>query len=469
MQNGFMQRRKGTDHFPLQCFRTKRSENINELLIGPYIVLCQLQQVLFHGCTFAAKIIKQEMSTENMAMGFDTLCIHGGHKKEGNRAHLTPIYASSTYTFDSAEQGVAVFKGEEEAFIYGRFGNPTIREAEAKIAMMEAFGLKNEDGSSLELAAILHASGMGAITTMLLGNLKSGDILLTHHSLYGGTQELLDKVLPNLGIEIMVVDFHNLQAVEETIRNNSRIRMMYLETPANPTLQCIDLEALCMIGKQHKLVVCADNTFATPYLQQPFRYGVDFVMHSTTKFLNGHGTAVGGVLVGRNNAHWKTTITKAHRLLGANCNAFEAFLLTNGLRTLGIRMERHCSNAQQVASFLESHPKISRVNYTGLSSHPDYEIAKKQMKMPSPVLSFELTDGFDAGKRFMNALHLCTNAVSLGTCDTILSHPASTTHVGVPREHRLESGITDGLIRMSVGMENIEDLINDIKNALGEA
>lgn len=402
------------------------------------------------------------MRTDNSSPGFDTICIHGGHKGEQHRAHLTPIYASSTYTFDSAEQGVAIFKGEEEGFIYGRFGNPTIREAEEKIALLEGFGL------DIGLNAILHSSGMAAITTMLLANLQNGDKIITHPSLYGGTQEMIDKILPGLGIEAIIVDFHDLRAVEETIRSNKDIRMMHLETPANPTLQCVDLEALCALGRQHDLIICADNTFATPYLQQPFRYGVDFVMHSTTKFLNGHGTAVGGVVVYRTDSpdERQQKLIKTHRLLGGNSNAFEAFLLTNGMRTLGIRMERHCSNAQQIAGFLETHPHIARVNFPGLRSHPDYDIAHKQMKMPSPVLSFELKGGFETGKRFMDALQLCTNAVSLGTADTILSHPASTTHVGVPRDVRLASGITDGLIRMSVGMENADDLIRDLEQAL---
>jgi methionine-gamma-lyase len=304
---------------------------------------------------------------------------------------------------------------------------------------------------------------------MLLGNLQSGDKIVTHYSLYGGTQEMIDKILPKLGIEAVFTDFHDTTAVANLIRETAGIRMMYLETPANPTLQCIDLEALCAIGRHHGLIICADNTFATPYLQQPFKHGVDFVMHSTTKFLNGHGTAVGGALVGRKNERWAGAITKTHRLLGGNCNAFEAFLLTNGMKTLGLRMERHCSNAQQVAEFLEAHPGVGQVNFPGLPSHPDHAIAKKQMRKPSPVLSFELKGGFDAGKRFMNALQLCTNAVSLGTVDTILSHPASTTHVGVPREQRIASGISDGLIRMSVGMENIEDLIRDLNDALAQA
>lgn len=398
--------------------------------------------------------------------GFDTLCIHGGHLPEQHRAHLTPIYASSTYTFDSTQQGIDIFQGNEDGYIYGRFGNPTIKEAEERIALLEGFGLLDENGQPLRLTAILHASGMAAVTTMLLGNLKAGDKIITHHSLYGGTQEMIDKILPGLGIESVIVDFHQPELVEAAIRADSSIKMMYLETPANPTLQCIDLEALTTLGKQHQLIICADNTFATPYLQQPFKYGVDFVMHSTTKFLNGHGTAVGGIVIGRDHKKMDGIIKKTHRLLGGNSNAFEAFLLSNGLRTFGLRMERHCDNADKVAAYLANHPAVEKVNFPGLASHPDHATAKKQMKRFGAVMSFELKGGFDAAVSFMDKLQLCTNAVSLGTCDTILSHPASTTHVGVPREKRLEFGITDGLVRLSVGMETITDLIADLEQAL---
>lgn len=398
--------------------------------------------------------------------GFDTLCIHGGHKAENNRSHLTPIYASSTYTFDSAEQAIAIFKGQEEGYVYGRFGNPTINEAEAKIALLEAYGLTDNNGNPLKLAAILHSSGMAALTTMLLSNVKAGEKIITHQSLYGGTQEMIDKILPGLGIQAIIVDFHNLNKVEETIKANKGISLMYIETPANPTLQCVDMEALAALGKQHGLTVCADNTFATPYLQQPFKYDVDFVMHSTTKFLNGHGTAVGGIVLGRDLEKMKTIVTKTHRLLGGNSNAFDAFVLTNGLRTFGLRMEKHCSNAQKVAEYLEAHEGVVKVNYPGLSSHPDHAICKKQMKHAGAVLSFELKGGYEAGIHFINKLKVCTSAVSLGTCDTLVSHPASTTHVGVPREKRLEFGITDGLIRMSVGIETVDDIINDLAQAI---
>ncbi|MBW7912675.1 MAG: aminotransferase class I/II-fold pyridoxal phosphate-dependent enzyme [Taibaiella sp.] len=398
--------------------------------------------------------------------GFETICIHGGHKAESNRAHLTPIYASSTYTFDSAEQGVDIFLGKEKGYVYGRFGNPTINEAEDKIALMEAYRLKDSQGNPLQLKAILHASGMAAITTMLLSNVKSGEKIITHHSLYGGSQELIDKVLPDLGIEAVIVDFHNAEAVEQAIKADDAISLMYIETPANPTLQCINIDTLSTLGKSYGLTVCADNTFATPYLQQPFKYDVDYVMHSTTKFLNGHGTAVGGILIGRDLEKMNTIVTKKHRLLGANSNAFEAFLLTNGLRTFSLRMEKHCSNAHRVAGFLSEHPMVAHVNYLGLDSHPDYHIAQAQMKHPGALMSFELRGGYEAGMAFINKLQLCTSAVSLGTCDTLVSHPASTTHVGVKPEDRIKFGITDGLIRMSVGIEDCDDIIADIEQAL---
>lgn len=406
------------------------------------------------------------MSDSNNTLGIETLCIHGGHTADANRAHLTPLYASSTYTFDSVEQGVDVFLGKEPGYIYGRFGNPTIEETERKIALLEAFGLKDSKGEDLKLYAILHASGMAAITTMLLSNLKAGDTILTHPSLYGGTQEMIDKVLPGLGIATIITDMHDEAKVRSTIATDSSIKMMYLETPANPTLQCVDLKKLSAIGKEHNLVVCVDNTFCTPLLQQPFAYDVDFVIHSTTKFLNGHGTAIGGILLGRDAGRMNTDVKKMHRLLGANSNAFDAFLLTNGLRTLSLRMERHCSNAMKVAEFLNTHPKIETVNYPGLSSHPHHAIAKAQMKDFGSLMSIELKGGFDAAASFMNKLKVCTNAVSLGTCDTLVSHPASTTHVGVARELRIASGISDGLIRMSIGLETTADIIADLEQAL---
>lgn len=406
------------------------------------------------------------MSDINNLLGFDTICIRGGHTPESNRAHLTPIYASSTYTFDSAEQAIATFKGEEKGYIYGRWGNPTITEAEEKIALLEAYGINDKAGNQLQLKAILHASGMAAICTMLMGNVKAGQKIVTHQSLYGGTHELVENILPGLGITAVIANFHDLNKVEETIKADKSISLMHIETPANPTLQCVDIAALSALGKKYGLTVCVDNTFATPYLQQPFKFDVDYVMHSTTKFLNGHGTAIGGILIGKDIQKMNSSLTKMHRLLGGNSNAFDAFLLVNGLRTFGLRMDRHCSNADKVARYLESNKGVEKVNYLGLDSHPDHAIAMKQMKHAGAMLSFELKGGFDAGVSFINRLKLCTNAVSLGTCDTLVCHAPSSTHMSVPREQRLAFGITDGLIRMSVGIENAQDILNDLEQAI---
>ena len=405
------------------------------------------------------------LSQKKQLKGFSSTAIHAGHETEGNYSHLTPIYASSTYVYDTAEQGMRRFRGDEKGYIYSRWGNPSMTEAEDKIAALETFGL-SENGKPLEVKATLHASGMAAITTLMFSNLKSGDKILSHFSLYGGTQELMNRVLPSLGVEAIIVDLRDLNKAEEVMKSDPKIKMVYLETPANPTIQCVDIEALTRIAKQHNIIVSVDNTFATPYLQQPFKYGVDFVVHSTTKFLNGHGTAVGGVLIGRDIELMKGHMEKVHRLLGGSSNSFDAFLLTNGIKTMEVRMERHCANAMKVASYLDQNKAISKVNYLGLSSHPDYATAQRQMKHPGPMLSFEMKGGLDAGKKFIDKLQMCVRAVSLGTCDTLLSHPASMTHYGVPKADREKYGITDGLIRMSVGIENVEDILSDLEQAI---
>ncbi len=396
--------------------------------------------------------------------GFGSTAIHAGHETEGNYSHLTPIYASSTYVFDTAEQGMRRFSGDENGYIYSRWGNPSLKEAEEKIAALESFGLMDNE-KPLELKARLHASGMAAITTLMFGNLKSGDKILSHYSLYGGTQELMNRVLPELGIEAIIIDLRDLNKAEEALKSDPKIKLLYIETPANPTIQCVDIDALTKLAKQNGLLVAVDNTFATPYLQQPFKYGVDYVVHSTTKFLNGHGTAIGGVLVGKDIQKMNSRIEKVHRLLGGNGNSFDAFLLTQGMKTLQVRMEKHCSNAMKVAQFLEDNSAISKVNYLGLPSHPDYSTGRKQMRHPGPMLSFEMKGGLAAGKKFIDKLQMCVRAVSLGTCDTLLSHPASMTHHGVPKADREKYGITDGLIRMSVGIEDVDDILSDLEQA----
>lgn len=392
--------------------------------------------------------------------GWSSLAIHGGHREDPMYAHQTPIYASSTYVFDTAEQGMRRFSGEEEGFIYSRWGNPTITEAEEKIAALETFGL------GIEAKGILHASGMAAISTLMLSTLKPGDKIITHFSLYGGTDELVTKILPAFGITAVIADLRDTNKAEQLMKSDKAIKLMYLETPANPTIQCVDIEELSRLAKQNGLLVACDNTFATPYLQQPFRYDVDFIVHSSTKFLNGHGTAISGILLGKDIELMKAKVTKLHRLLGSNSNPFDAFLLIQGIKTLEVRMERHCHNAMEVAGFLEEHNAVAKVNYTGLTSHPDHYTAMKQMRHPGAMLSFELKGGLQAGIDFMNKLKMCVRTVSLGTCDTLLSHPASMTHYSVPKEERKKYGITDGLIRMNVGIENIQDIISDLDQAL---
>jgi methionine-gamma-lyase len=398
--------------------------------------------------------------------GFGSTAIHSGLHKHIENAHLTPIFATSTYTFDNATQAKQRFTGEDPGNIYGRFGSPTIEEVEQKISALETFGFLNSSGNAVQAKAILHSSGMGALSTLFLSTLKQGDKILSHYSLYGGTQELLNKILPDLGIVVVLVDLRDLQKAEDALLQNKEIKLLYIETPANPTLQCVDIEELVLLAKKYNVKTACDNTFATPYLQQPFKYGVDFIMHSTTKFLNGHGNAIGGVLIGTDVEFMHTKATKWHRLLGANSNGFDAFLLCNGIKTLEIRMERHCHNALEVAHFLEEHNAIAKVNYHGLSNHPDYYIASKQMNHPGALMSFEIKNGYDGCVSFLNKLKMCIHAVSLGTVDTLLTHPASTTHYGVSKEEKEKYGITEGLIRLSVGIENIQDILEDLDQAL---
>ena len=400
--------------------------------------------------------------------GISTLTLHTAGKENDNFSHTTPIYATSTFTFDSTNEGMERFKGTDKTRIYSRWGNPTFVAAEKTIEALEAHGLKNEKGEPLELKALLHSSGQAAMSTLFFSNLSAGDTLLSHYSLYGGTQELMQKILAEAGIKTLLIDVRDLKLLEKTIGENPEIKLIHLETPANPTIQCVDIEAICSIAHQHHIKVSVDNTVATPYLQQPFALGADFVFHSATKFLNGHGSAISGVLLGKDLAFMQSKVWKWHVLLGGNSNAFDSYLLIQGMKTLEIRMDRHCSNTEKVAAYLSKHPAIEKVNYTGLSSHPDHVIAQKQMKKHAPLISFELKGGLEAGKIFIDALEVCTRAVSLGTVDTLVSHPATMTHYGIPREERIKYGITDGLIRMSVGIENYEDLEADLAQSLAK-
>lgn len=395
-----------------------------------------------------------------------SVAIHAAEALSAMHAHLTPIFATSTFTFDSAEQGMNRFKGNEPGFIYSRFGNPTVAAAEEVVSQLEAFGLQDENGAPLQLKAQLHASGQSAMAAMLLSLLSAGDSVLSHFSLYGGTHEFIYGFLPHYNVNPLITDLRDLNKVEEIIKQTPSLKVIHLETPANPMMQCFDIERICRLAKQYNIKVTVDNTFATPYLQQPFKYGADFVFHSTTKFLNGHGTSIGGVLVGRDVQFMKTKAYNTYKLLGGTSSPFDAFLLIQGMKTLELRMEAHCKNAMQVAQFLANHPAVAEVHYAGLPTHPDAAIVQKQMRMPGAVLSFELKEGFEGGKKFIDKLGMCLRAVSLGTVDTLISHPASMSHSGMSREDRYKGGITDGLIRMSVGVENVHDILRDLDQAL---
>lgn len=406
------------------------------------------------------------MSDKKFCKDISSIAVHCGNQQNGEKAHLMPVYATSVFTFDSAEQGMKRFSGEETGYIYSRFGNPTTTAAQEAIEALETFGIQNEDGSDLQVKALLCASGQSAMATLFLSLLSGGEAVLSNSAIYAGTFEFFTEILPQYNIKTIFKDLSNLGGLNEILEQTPEIKIIHIETPANPTMDCTDIEAVCKIASANNVKVCIDNTFATPYLQQPFNFGVDFIFHSTTKFLNGHGTAIGGVLLGKDVKLMKTKINKTHKLLGGHGNPFDAFLLLNGIKTLAIRMEKHCTNAIEVANFLNGHPAVEKVNYNGLQDHPGYEISKRQMRHPGAVLSFELKGGLEVGRVFINKLKMCTRAVSLGTLDTLVSHPASMSHAKMKPGDRLKAGIGEGLIRMSVGIEDAGDIINDLRQAL---
>lgn len=400
-------------------------------------------------------------------MRIDSLTVKERPDNRTTAPHVLPIYATSSFAFEDIGQGIEIFKNIESGHVYSRYANPTVDTAAAKIADLETHGL------GLEAYAMMTSSGMSAISTLLLGVLKAGDKILTQGNLYGGTTELLTAVFGQFGVETVLTDLRDLTRVEGILKNASNaphyrnIRLLYCETPANPTLACVDIRALADLAHRHGALCAIDNTFSTPLLQQPFAHGVDFIIHSTTKYLNGHGNSTAGVILGSDKTLMRKQVWRAMKLAGTNCSPFEAWLTHNGMKTLALRMERHCSNALALAEFLEKHPAVERVNYPGLPSHPDHGLAKRQMRGGfGGMLSFELKGGLEAGIRCMNRIKFCTLAPTLGDVDTLILHPASSSHIAVPKEIREQNGITDGMIRVSVGIENVEDIIRDLEEAI---
>jgi methionine-gamma-lyase len=390
---------------------------------------------------------------------FDSLCVKEQPDVRSTRPHQLPIYATSSFDFENINQGIDIFTGKASGHVYSRYGNPTIDTVANKIALLETYGL------DMEARAIMCSSGMSAIATLLMGVLKSGDKILTQGNLYGGTTELLLKILGPLGIETVMTDLRKADHVETLLKNDPAIKMLYFETPANPTLACVDIEVMAQLCQKYGKYSAIDSTFCTPYLQQPFRYGVDFVIHSTTKYLNGHGNSIAGIIIGRDIQLMNDKVWRAMKLTGTNCNPWDAWLTNNGLKTLALRMEQHCKNAMAVAEYLEQHPKVQQVNYNGLPSHPDHAVARKQMKAFGGMLSFELKGGLEAGIAFMNRIKFCSLAPTLGDVDTLILHPASMSHINVDKKVREENGITDGLIRLSIGIEGVEDIIADLEQS----
>ena len=393
-------------------------------------------------------------------MSFGSFCVHEAEEARTTKPHVLPIYATSSFVFENIEEGIDIFSGKTKGDVYGRYGNPTITTMQNKLAALEVFG------TDIEADGVLCSSGMSAISTLILACLKAGDKVLTQGNIYGGTTELFIKILAKFDIEPIFVDLGDEAALEQAVQDHPAIKMIYFETPANPTLACVDIDLIVAFAKRHNLMTAADNTFCTPYLQQPLKLGADFVVHSTTKFLNGHGNGLAGIIIGRDKAFMREKVWQAMKLLGTNCNPFDAWLINNGLKTLELRMNRHCSNALAVAKYLDAHPAVAKVNYPGLESHPHHNIAKKQMSKFGALMSFELKGGFKAGVDFMNKVKLCVLAPTLGDVDTLVLHPASSSHINIPKELREENGITDGMIRLSVGIENEVDLIRDLEQAI---
>ncbi len=386
-------------------------------------------------------------------MGFRTKAIHGGQFHDSaSGSHATPIYQTSTFIFENADQGARRFALEEGGYIYTRLGNPNITELEEKIAILE--------GGEAGLAT---GSGMAAISNALLTLLRKGDHIVASDTLYGCTFGFITEMMPRYGVEYTLVDATDLKQVEDAMRENTKV--VYLETPANPTMKIIDIHAVSNIAHQFNARVVVDNTFMTPYLQRPIELGADVVVHSATKYLGGHGDLLAGLIVSSKELIDEMKIPYL-KDFGGILGPFDAWLLVRGMKTLALRMDQHCKNAQIVAEYLEDHPLIDRVYYPGLKSHPQYELGRKQMDGFGGMISFELKGGVEEGKVLMNSVKMISLAVSLGSVDSLIQHPASMTHSPVPREERLAAGITDGLVRFHVGIEDVEDIIADLEQAL---
>ncbi len=390
------------------------------------------------------------MNTKNM--GFNTKLIHGGEFEDQFGSATVPIYQTSTFKFKNAQHGADCFSGASDGYIYTRISNPTIRALEKNIA-----GLENGyDG-------IATSSGMSAITSIYMALLGAGSHIISTASVYGPARGVLEKDFSRFGVEADFISTSDVNAIVSSIKKNTRV--IYIETPANPTMEITDIKACAAIAQKHNLILVVDNTFATPYLQKPLDLGADVVLHSVTKFINGHADIVGGIVVTKEKNLYEK-IRHSMVYMGCNMDPHQAYLVLRGLKTLALRVERNQENALKVARFLERHPKIAWIKYPGLESHPQFELAKRQMSGAGSMISFGVKGGLEAGRKLMDCVHLATLAVSLGGVETLIQHPASMTHASVSNEDKLKAGITDDLVRLSVGIEDVNDIIADLNQAL---
>ena len=388
--------------------------------------------------------------------GFSTKTIHEGFKENEFGTLASPIYQTSTFVFDSAEQGGNRFALKEDGYIYSRLGNPTTAVIEEKLASLE--------GAE---AAVATSSGMGAISSVMWTMLKSGDHVIASKTLYGCTFALLNHSLTRFGVEVEFVDSRDPENIRNAMKDNTRL--VYMESPANPNMYLSDIKTIAEIAhSKNNCLMIVDNTYCTPFIQKPIELGADIVVHSATKYLNGHGDVIAGFAVGYKDLIDQIRLVGIKDCTGSVLGPFEAFLINRGMKTLAVRMKQHCENAMKVAEFLENHDSVESISYPGLKSFPQYDLAKKQMKYPGAMISFEVKGGKKAGIQLMNTVKLCTLAVSLGDCETLIQHPASMTHSPYTEEERKASGIAEGLVRISVGLEDSDDIIADLKQALDQ-
>jgi len=402
--------------------------------------------------------------------GFATRALHAGEHvgQPETRSHTNAIFQTSTFYFHDAQEGADIFAGAKSGYVYTRLGNPTVKVLEAKINALEgaAFKLAHPDRT---VSSLVFSSGMAAVSAVFLSAASNGDTVLVSDMVYGATEHFCRNVLARMGVKTVEVDMSDLKKVEAALEANPKAKLVYLETPVNPTLKLADIAE---ISKRARAVnpsmhIVVDNTFATPYLQRPFELGADVILHSTTKYICGHGVVVGGVVTTIDDG-MKDSLYQVIKDVGASPSPFDAWLVNLGIKTLPLRMEKHCGNAMAVARHLEQHPKVSRVYYPGLESFPQHALAKKQMSGFGGIVSFELKAGFEAGRKLMDSIKMWTLAVSLGCVDSLIQHPASMTHACMPKEKREKAGLTDGLVRLSVGVEDLDDLIRTLDQGLAQ-